>query len=250
MKTLTPADSIPGWQERPWKSRLPKRLLESLMAITLALTTLLLVSHLAWNRSGSNQWELAMDEDGIKVWTLKAPGSSLVKVKAQTRIKSQLAGMVKLLEDLDSCVDAECYDAKVLQTIETPPGRYAAYVRFKYDIPGFPTQDFVLLQEHVQDPRDKRLEINLLAAPSRIPADECCARVTHLHNNWKLKPLDNGELDVEFMQDTDMVGMPYFLVNFALRAGTFEVLKQLPSLMDMEKYRTAKAAGIHEWSSN
>jgi len=221
-----------------------RRLLLPLAAV--ALVAVLVIAHVAWNRSGSNQWELAIDENGVKVWTLKTPGSNVVMVKATTTIQSRLAGMVKLLEDLESCVDAQCYDAKVIEPVQSVPGRYAAYIRFKFDVPGFNTQDFVLFQEHYQDPASKKLEINLLAAPNRIARDECCVRVKHLHNNWKITPRQNGRLDIEFTQDTDMEGLPYFLVNFALKAGTHEIMSGMQKLMDMDKYKHAKVDYIQE----
>jgi len=216
----------------------------------LALVLILSISHLVWKASGSNDWELAIDKNGVKVWTQKTAGSELVKVKATTRVNSSLAGMVKLLEDLESCVDAMCYDAKVIQPIQTLPGHYAAYIRFKFDIPGMKTRDYVLFQEHYQDPDSKKLEINIIAAPNRIPRDECCVRVTHLHNNWKITPLPNQELDIEFTQDTDIGGMPYLLANLALTQGTYEILHGMQALMDMDKYRNAQVSYIQELGAN
>ncbi|RSZ60411.1 hypothetical protein HF313_20035 [Massilia atriviolacea] len=216
----------------------------------LALAVILALSHVLWNRSGSNAWELAMDKEGVKVWTMKTPGTDLVRIKAATRIKSSLAGMVKLLEDLESCVDAKCYDASVIQPIATMPNQYAAFVQFKFDIPGLKTREYVLLQEHIQDPVSKKLDINIIAAPNRIPRDACCVRITHLHNHWTLTPLKNGELDIEFMQDTDIGGLPYFLANPALTYGTHEILLGMQGLMNMAKYRDARLANIQELSAD
>lgn len=213
------------------------------------LIIILLISHLFWHYSGTNQWELAIDEKGVKVWTIKTPGSNLIRIKATVKIKSSLSGMVKLLEDLESCVDAQCYDAKVLKPVDSLPGHYAAFVRFKYDIPGFSTRDYVLYQTHVQNPQSKQLVIDIIAAPDAIPRDECCVRITHLHNNWKITPLANNELDIEFRQDTDIGGLPYILANYALKQGTYEILQGMQGLMDMEKYRTAKVNDIQEFST-
>ena len=252
MEALKPAAPLssasgPNPGARPGKSR---RILKYLGYGALALAVILLIAHLVWNGAGSNQWELAMDKNGVKVWTLKTPGSNLVRVKAATRITSSLGGMVKLLEDLGSCVDAKCYDAKVLQAIDTVPGRYAAYVRFKFDLPGMATRDYVLLQEHVQDPVSKRLEINVIAAPNRVARDPCCIRITHLHNHWTLTPLANRQLDIEFTQDTDIGGMPYVMANLALKLGTYEIIHGMQDLMNMGKYRDAQVGYIQELAAN
>jgi hypothetical protein len=217
-----------------------------------ALAALLLLGHVAWYASGSNEWELDIDKDGVKVWTMKTPGTSLIRVKSHVRIKSNLGGMVKLLEDLDSCVDAYCYDTQLIRQIDTPPGHYAKYVRFKFDlpIPGFKTRDYVLFAEHVQDPLTKRIDLNIIAAPDVLPRDECCVRVTHLHNNWKLTPLPNNELDIEFTQDTDIGGMPYVLANAALKWGMFKVLQDMQDFMNKDRYKNAQVSYIQELGAN
>ena len=203
---------------------------------------------IAWTASGSNEWELVRNEDGVQVWTKKSPGSEYIRVKAKVRIKARLSSMIKLLEDLESCVDAYCYDTKVIRQLEMLPGYYGKYVRFKFDppIPGFKTREYVLFAEHYQDPASRKIEINILSAPDMIPRDACCIRVTHLHNNWKLTPLPNNELDIEFTQDTDLGGMNFILANFALKEGMFKVLHDMQGMMNMDKYKNAKVDYIIE----
>lgn len=228
------------------KPRPKRRILKTFGIVALVATVALGVAHWIWTGSGSNDWQLAIDEGGIKVWTLKAPGTPLVKVKAHARVKAPMAGMVRLLEDLDSCVDAQCYDAKMIERLPTEPGRYAAYVRFKFDVPGFGTQDYVLFQQRQQDPVTKKLDMSLLAAPGRIPRDDCCVRVTHLYNTWAITPLDDGLLDIEFVQDTDAGGLPYVLANWGLKQGTYDVMHGMQDLMNKERYRDAKLDEILE----
>ena len=251
METLNPTqDFNPPAAAQPATPKRKRKFVRLALYALVALAVILALSHVIWNRSGSNQWELALDKEGVKVWTLKTPGTDLVRIKATTRIKSSLSGMVKLLEDLESCVDAKCYDAKVIQPITTVPNQYAAFVQFKFDIPGLKTREYVLLQEHIQDPVSKKLDINIIAAPNRIARDECCVRITHLHNHWTLTPLKNGELDIEFMQDTDIGGLPYFMANPALTYGTHEILLGMQGLMNMAKYRDARLANIQELSAD
>jgi hypothetical protein len=247
MEALASAVNQPGASvDAPAKPKARGRVLKGVVLGLVALLAILLVSHWLWAASGSNQWKLAMDQDGVKVWTLKTPGSPLVKIKATTRVKSSLAGMVKLLEDLDSCVDANCYDGKVIESIETVPGRYAAYMTFKFDIPGLKTRQYVLLQHHHQHPVSKQLHIDISAASNRIPPDDCCVRITHLHNVWNLTPLQGGELDIEFMQDTDVGGLPYFVANYALTQGTYQILHGMQGLMNKQQYREARIDSVQE----
>jgi hypothetical protein len=246
METLAPATNPGLARELAAKPKQKGKIRQYLRYAGLALAAILLMAHFAWGASGSNQWELVKDQNGVKVWTLKTPGANLVRVKATVRVDSKLAGMVKLLEDLESCVDAYCYDTKRLAQIPSLPGHAATYVRFKFDIPGLKTREYVLFAEHYQDPASKKLEINIMAAPDKMPRDTCCVRVTHLHNNWKLTPLPNGQLDIEFTQDTDLGGLPYFFTNIALTEGTYEIMQDMQKLMNKERYRTAQVDDIRE----
>jgi hypothetical protein len=229
-------------------SKPKRRIFKKLGYAALIIGALLFVGDLVWTASGSSQWQLVTDKEGVKVWTMKSPGSPLVRVKAEVTIKSSLSSMVKLLEDLDSCVDAFCYDTKVLREVQSMPDNYGKYVRFKFDLPiaGYKTRDYVLFAEHYQDPKTKKLEINIMAAPDMIPRDNCCIRVTHLHNNWKLTPLKNNELNIVFTQDTDIGGMNYPLANVALKEGMYKVLHDMQDLMNKDKYKNAKVDYIKE----
>lgn len=214
----------------------------------LVLVGVLLLAHLIWHNIGSGEWELAVEKNGVKVWTQKNPGTNLVLIKATTQIEARLASIVKLLEDLDSCADAGCYEANMIQRLETPPGRYGAYVEYKFDmpIPGIGTRHYVLFQEHYQDPETKKLDIELMAAPNKIPRDNCCVRVTHLHNSWEITPRSNGKLDILFKQDTDIGGLMYPLANMGLVEGTYEVLNSLQDLLNKDTYRNAEVDYVDE----
>lgn len=225
------------------RSRL-RRTVRMLLYGTMLAPALVTAAYWAWTESGSNQWRLVKDKDGVQVWTLKTPGSALVQVKGHTRVRSGLPGMVKLLEDLSSCVDAHCYDGAVIERQPTPPNRYAAYVKFRFDIPVLRTREYVLLQQHRQDPRTGQLVIRMLAAPDRLLRDPCCVRITHLDNTWRLTPLPGGLLDIEFTQDTDLGGLPSMLANIALLEGTYRILDGMQSLMNLPRYRNAQIDSI------
>ncbi len=203
------------------------------------------IAHVAWNSSGSGQWTLSKDDGQVKLWTLKTPGSSLVQVKAAVRVKSRLAGLMRLMEDM-SCADAGCYDEAIVERLATPPGQYAAYIRFKFDVPGIHTQDYVLLQQRVQDADTRKVTIDMIAAPSRVARDACCVRITHLHTHWTLTPTPDGHVDIEYSQDTDSGGLPYPIANLLLIEGTYQVMRGMQDLMEQPRYRIGSFRDIRE----
>ena len=88
-------------------ARLIKKIAKFVSLGALTLAVILLIAHLAWKRSGSNQWELEIDKDGVKVYSLKSPGSSLKQFKMVTRLKTTLNRAVASLtdNDLENCTD-------------------------------------------------------------------------------------------------------------------------------------------------
>lgn len=223
-----------------------KRWLRYLGYGALALLALALTAHVVWVQSGTGEWKLVKDEDGVKVWTQKSPGTSLLVVKGHVRVKAKVASMVYLIEEVSNCDDAYCYDAEVFERVPSTQGRYAAFMKFKFDIPGMKTRQYVLLQDRYQDPVSKITELNLYAAPNKLPRDPCCVRVPYLHNTWRYTPHENGDLDIELTQDTDDGGILYPLANVFMTEVTYQFLHDLPGLMKKDRYRNARVDGVLE----
>ena len=90
----------PAVKPRTWGRKIAKILL----SVGVALVVLFFVAQLIWRFSGSNQWELAMEKDGIKVYSLKVPGEDLMQFRAIGRIHSTLPGIVAWMKDPEACV--------------------------------------------------------------------------------------------------------------------------------------------------
>lgn len=223
----------------------PRRVLKFATICATSLAVFCVIAHFAWKMSGSNAWELSKDDGNVKLWTLKTPGSTLVLVKSEVRVKAGLSGMMMLLEGM-SCADAGCYEEKIIERLKTQPGHYAAYIRFKFDVPGVHTQDYVLFQQRFQDAETRQVRVAMIGTPTKIPRDECCVRINHLHTTWRLTPKPGGYVDIEYVQDTDSGGLPYPVANLALIEGTFQIMKDMQSLMDKPRYRIDSFRDIQE----
>lgn len=229
---------------QPQKNKF-KKVLKYLLFGTSSLIAILFLLNWIWMMSGSNQWKLEREKDGVKVYTLKSPGSRFIKVKAIGRIRSTLAGIVRLAIE-PSCEDVGCYDQRLIARIDSLPGYY--YYTFRFDLPfPFATREFVILTTFSQNPQSKEIFIDIIATPNKIPPDECCVRVAQMHNTWRFTPLENGEVDVEFVADTDPGGgVPYFLTNLGAPSGSYDILIRLQEILNKEKYQNAKIDYVQE----
>lgn len=212
----------------------------------LVLSALLVVAHFTWKYSGSNEWKLAKEENGVRVFTLKSPGSTLLKVKADMRVKTSLSSAVFLLRGDETTVeDFGGKDFKIMDRVETPD-LYFAYMSVKHVMPApFTTKELVLLLNYAQDKKTREVVINVQAAPTKTPPSADAARITHLNNIFRATPLPNGEVNWEVTLDVDM-GVAYPLANLSMPEYLFQDLTKHKKLVLTEKYQSAKLASVQE----
>jgi hypothetical protein len=226
------------------KRKIRKRLLIGLAAVF----GLFLALDFGYKNSGSAEWKLEREKNGITMWKLKTPGSRIEKLKLTMKVPTTLAGMIKLIEDTSSCVDVGCNGIRQFDTKILPGGFFNAYYDFKVDLP-FPlkTREFVILIQHHQDPATKEIEMNIMAAPNKIPPNPDYIRVAHLNNIWHLTPNEKGEVEIEYHQDSDIGGnIPYFIKNKIAPEALYQLFVKFETIMGLEKFKTAKLDYVKE----
>lgn len=212
----------------------------------LALVALLAVAHYSWKYSGSNEWELVREENGVRIYTLKAPGATLLKVRSEARVKTSMSSAVFLLRgDEATNDDFGGKDFKIFERIETPD-LYHAYMSVKHVMPPpFATKELVVLLNYAQDKKTKEVVVHVQAAPTKIPPSADAERVTHLNNLFRVTPLPNGEVIWEITMDVDM-GLIYPLANLSLPEYLYQDLVKHRKLLTTDKYRNAKLLSVQE----
>lgn len=210
------------------------------------LAALLTVAHFVWKYSGSNTWTLVKEEGGVRVWTLKAPGSTLLKIKADMQVKTSLSSAVFLLRGDESTVeDFGGKDFTVMDRVETPD-LYFTYYAVKHVMPPpFTTKELVILLNYAQDKQTKEVVINVQAAPTKIAPTPDTSRVTHLNNIFRATPLPGGLVNWEVTLDVDM-GIAYPLANLSMPDYLFQDLTKHKKLVLTEKYQRAKLLSVQE----
>lgn len=199
----------------------------------------LLGAHIAWTNSGSNEWQLVSDQDGIRISALKTPGYSLMKYKVNVRFDSELSEALFMLTDLDTGKDFGATDVKRIEEVAAPSVFYA-YDTYKLTLPKpFGKIEVVLLNQCYEDPKTKQFHINVYAAPNRIPRDGDIPRVVHLSNNWTLTPVATGGVDVESVSEMDL-GLPYVLANLAMPEVLGSQIKAMREVMKTDRYKHGK----------
>ena len=199
----------------------------------------LLVGHVAWTNSGSNEWKLVSERDGVRISALKTPGYSLMKYKVNVRFDAELPQVLFTLTDLDTGKDFGASDIKRIEEVAAPSVFYA-YDTYKLALPKpFGQVEVVILNQCYEDPKTRQFHINVYAAPNKIPSDGNINRIVHLSNNWTLTPVANGGVDVESVSEMDL-GLPYVLANLAMPEVIDAQIKTMREMMKTDRYKQGK----------
>ena len=225
-----------------------KKPIKTVLLGAAALITLGYAAILAWTMSGSNKWELEIDKNGVQVYSFKAPGSYGKQFKGVTRAKytqSQIVAALMLDNgSLENCKEwiAECVELQVLEAYNSKDQGDSVLWTLELLPPLFKNREYVIKSRAAQDPQTKVVSIDIMSAANKVPLNDCCVRINHIHNRWQLTPVDKGELEVQLVQDFSMGGFfPDFLLNLGVAEETYKLFHdQLPGLLSKEKYRAAK----------
>ncbi|MFD0727060.1 hypothetical protein [Lysobacter brunescens] len=183
-----------------------------------------LVAHFAWAASGSGEWELAKDEDGIKVYTMKAPGDVMLKLRTVMEgdyTLSQLVSQHVVIGDtLPVCKQwiPGCVGFKRIMDF-TPERGYDRDL-WRVEVPGpFADRELLISTIFHQDKATKAVTLDVVGMPNSLPHTPGVVRLERIHNQWTYTPKPNGKVEVALIQDVGFaeVGfVPYPLLNLSL----------------------------------
>jgi hypothetical protein len=195
-------------------------------------------AHFVWKYSGSGQWEPLQESQGIKLYTLKAPGTTLNQIKGVVRVRATLTDAMSLAQDPDVCDWALCYEAKMFERVN----ERLQYYSFRWDYPlNFKPREFVVKQQFSRLPGTNALYQEVIAAPDKLPPNDCCFRVRKMHNTWTFTPVGNGVLEIEYVINTDD-GLPYVLANLGGPQFLHSIMGKMQAILDQthKKFPDAK----------
>ena len=221
-----------------------RKLLKGLLLLCVSLIALYFIVRVVWRFSGSNQWEFVGEQDGVKVYSLKAPGSDLTQVRGVVRVHSTLSALVKFVRDPTACEDFGCF-GYLIEGDDRVQYVYS-FIRYDYPFP-FRSRELVMRVLVYQNPQTKEVTVWVAAAPDKVPRNDCCVRVTQMNNTWRYTPLGNGEVEVEYTMNMNEGGfMPDLLINSWRPEAIFWALPKLQEVLKKEKYQNAKFDYIKE----
>ncbi|MHC6226506.1 START domain-containing protein [Pseudomonas sp. X10] len=172
----------------------------------------------------AEDWQVAKDEQGIKVSLSEVAGSKYKAYRGVTLIKAPLAKVKALQEDVVGAC-AWVHECKSQKLLKHEGDQSWTYTQFNTPWPVTP-RDSVLHVTTVQE-ADGSLTRNLEGQPKYLPEENGFVRVAQVQGFWKLVPKGDST-EVTYQVHTEPGGsVPSWLANKFVVDAPFNTLKGL-----------------------
>jgi hypothetical protein len=220
------------------------------LAYAVALVVVVLtIAHFAWKYSGSNQWELYLNKDGVAVYTLKVPGATRLQFKVVSRIRARLDPIVAVWTDTttEGCRNflRGCTTGKIFKPFDEQTLNYIQAYRLSIPKLSKKPMAMALKMQLSRDPRTKAIQMDVTSMPELLPTDGCCMNMGEVHNVWRVTPLENGMVEFQFIENDDP-GIPYWMYNRFMVRNKKGMARTAERVFNMERYQHAKFAFLRE----
>ncbi len=205
------------------------------MAIGTAFYLLILFSF----PSFSQEWKLAKDEDGIKVYTRLPEGAKLDEVRATVRVKASLSAFTALLKDVPGYTEwaYNCVESKLIELYHDTAQIYYSHNDLPWPVSD---RDLVFHSAVKQDSLTLVVKTNSYCVPGYVEEKEGIVRVKNGKTSWTITPKPDGFVEVDYFVSLDPGGsIPAWLVNSTIDMGPFNTLKKVRQLLEEGKYKDA-----------
>ena len=191
-----------------------------------------------------SNWELAVEKEGVKVYTSSVPASKVKAVKVQCQLQARASQVVALLLDVESAPDW-IYHTKSCKLIrQVTPSEL--YYHSEVSLP-WPAEnrDFVAHLTVTQNPQTKVVTIDGPSVKGMVPIAKGVVRVSDSKGRWILTPQSGNRLQVEYSLHVDPGGaIPAWLINMFATQGPLDIFRQMKIELKKPKYQDAQLSFI------
>ncbi|MDA0195083.1 MAG: START domain-containing protein [Bacteroidetes bacterium] len=196
--------------------------------------------------SQNDGWDLEKNKDGVKVYTRIPAGEIYKEFRAVTTLESTLSSAIALLGDMQAAPDwyAHVKQGKVLKKYNS----LQSMVHIELDLP-FPAddRDLVALFDFTYDSETGIAKATVTGEPNFAPNLEKSIRIPRLNGFWEFIPIGDTQTEVHYQVFSDPGGnLPIWIFNSMIADDPFRSLRNMQSLVKLEKYQNATIDFITE----
>lgn len=191
--------------------------------------------------------KLAINKNGVKVWTYQTPDNPAFSYRATTVINTSLTSAVAVILDTKSLTQWVPYVSHV-NVIERDPDHSNFILHMELDFP-FPLQDRdVLVHGKISQTADGTVMIqNTATTDNRVPVRHNVVRLTHYEGDWTIKPLGSNKVEVSTTGFGDPGGLiPLAVANRFIQQQPYQMLGRMKNYVKNARYQNAKLDFIRD----
>lgn len=191
-------------------------------------------------------WDLAKEENSIRVYTRSVEGSSFKEYRSVMQIEASLSSLVALVDDIPSYPKwiHTCKKAIVLKTFNQTKSQIYTINNAPWPVSD---RDAVALNEISQNDSTFVVTVNISGIPDLIPLKPGLVRVKKIKGFWRFSPLENGIVEVVYQVHNEPGGkIPAWLVNSIVVDQPFQTLLKMREQIKGHVYPSEKYKFINE----
>lgn len=192
--------------------------------------SLLLTTSLYANEHAIELDKLAIDRQGIKVWTYKMADNPVFNYRATTTLKSSLSIVTALIINPETATKWAPYVSQI-DVISPQDSTGMIVFRMELDMP-FPLQDRdAVIRAQLHQAEDGSVTITSEAVKdARMPERSGVVRVTHYQGSWNVRALGRGQVEVTTSGYADLGGyVPLSFANMFVQQQPYQMLRNMRS---------------------
>ncbi len=171
-----------------------------------------------------NEWKLAKEKDGIKVYTRDEPGSSVKSFRGETTFRADPEVVLELLVDVEN-FDEWDEDISELKVLERKEGISFTYY-LVYDVPWPMTDRDLCVVAEIQK-NEETGEVYIIAKPMShlVPETGERVRISEYWQKWTIQPHQGGMISLMIEGFADPGGsVPAWLSNMVITDSPLEMI--------------------------
>jgi len=191
-----------------------------------------------------NDWKLATEKEGIKVFTSEVASSKIKAIKVTCTLPGKASQLVALLLDVEAAPEWVYHtkSCKLIKQVSPSELYYHSEIAVPWPVEN---RDFVAHLTVFQNAQTKTITVDGPAVSGFVPLKNGVVRISESKGKWQIMPLPNNQIQIEYMLHVNPGGnLPPWLVNMFATQGPVEIFRKMKLMLQKPRYANAELAFI------
>ena len=185
---------------------------------------------------GQESWELAKDNDGVKVYTRTNEVMSFKEFKASMTVEAKVEDFVSVLFEVGG-LTSWGYNISEAKLLERPNDTIQIYYAVAKAPWPYKNRDGIYKNILSWDKNNSSLTVEIQMIDDRLEPNDKFVRMDG-YGFWKVKEISQSELEIDFQMQVDPGGsIKAWMANMFVTDSPFQTMTGIREAMNQKKYQ-------------